>query len=149
MYKTRLYAAPAQAVFVTTPVALIIWELKGKIRYKRGTYWSRTINTRVLLVWSAEELLIAGIMNHMTIWQIKRDKKKYLSDIVFRFILWKLQTSQNIREQIMWRESKKICKYYNICCDYQCAKSSHCQRKKHSVLLITFCILCRNRIRDQ
>lgn len=38
MYNNRLYAAPAQAVFVTTPVALIISELNGKIKYNLGTY---------------------------------------------------------------------------------------------------------------
>lgn len=38
MYNNRLYAAPAQAVLVTTPVALIICELNGKIRYNLGTY---------------------------------------------------------------------------------------------------------------
>jgi hypothetical protein len=50
MYSRRLYAAPAQAVFVTTPVALMISELNGKIRYNLGIYWSRTISTMALLV---------------------------------------------------------------------------------------------------
>ena len=76
IYNRRLYAAPAQAVFVTTPVALIIWELNGKIRYNLGTYWSKTISTRALLVWSAWELLIAGITNHMTICGGKKKGRK-------------------------------------------------------------------------
>lgn len=67
MYNNRLYAAPAQAVFVTTPVAFIICELKGKIRYNLGMYWSRTINARALFLWSVRELLVAGMTNHMTI----------------------------------------------------------------------------------
>lgn len=50
IYNSRLYAAPAQAVLVTNPVALIIWELKGKIRYSLGTYWIRTISAKALLL---------------------------------------------------------------------------------------------------
>jgi len=50
MYNSRLYAAPAHAVFVTTPVAFTISELSGKIRYNRGTYWSKTIRARALLL---------------------------------------------------------------------------------------------------
>jgi hypothetical protein len=49
MYSRRLYAAPAHAVFVTTPVALMISELNGKIKYNLGI-WSRTVSTGALLV---------------------------------------------------------------------------------------------------
>jgi len=50
MYNSRLYAAPAQAVLVTTPVAFTICRLNGKIRYNLGTYWRRTISARALLL---------------------------------------------------------------------------------------------------
>lgn len=50
MYNIKLYAAPAQAVFVTTPVALTNSELKGKIKYNLGIYCKRTIKARALLL---------------------------------------------------------------------------------------------------
>ena len=84
MYNSRLYAAPAQAVLVTTPVALIICELNGKIRYNLGTYWSRTISARALFLWSGWDLLVAGIINQMTICI------NNFNQLCFDFLTWKV-----------------------------------------------------------
>jgi hypothetical protein len=43
MYIRRLKAAPAQAVSKRTPVELMIFDNKGKIRNIRGTYWNTTM----------------------------------------------------------------------------------------------------------
>jgi hypothetical protein len=61
-----LYAAPAQAVLVTTPFAFTILEFKDTMRKTLGMYWINTIIESVLLLRLAVELT-AGIMNQIMI----------------------------------------------------------------------------------
>jgi hypothetical protein len=61
-----LYAAPAQAVLVTTPLAFTILEFKDTMRKTLGMYWINTIIDSVLLVRLAVALT-AGIINQTII----------------------------------------------------------------------------------
>jgi hypothetical protein len=61
-----LYAAPAQAVLVTTPLAFTILEFEDTMRKTLGMYWISTIIESVLLLRLAVELT-AGIMNQIMI----------------------------------------------------------------------------------
>lgn len=72
MKRSRLYAAPAQAVLAIKPVVLIILWFNGKITNKRGMYWKRTIRARVLLEWPVPSDFVAGITYRMTIWSFKQ-----------------------------------------------------------------------------
>ncbi len=65
-YSSKLKAAPAQAVSSSTPVFLTIWDVKGKIRNRRGRYWKKTMKPRMFLVASAVLPTILGVMIHIT-----------------------------------------------------------------------------------
>lgn len=68
-----MYAAPAQAVFATTPFAFTILAFKGKIRNSLGTYWMSTIKARVLFVWALDSFT-AGIIPQTIICRTEETK---------------------------------------------------------------------------
>lgn len=70
MYNIRLYAAPAHAVSVTTPVALTICDDSGKIRKSLGMYWKIMMNRRKFLVFVIVEPLRLGITIQISTWKV-------------------------------------------------------------------------------
>lgn len=80
--RRRLYAAPAHAVFATTPVVFMIRWFNGKMRKIRGMYWIKTNSARVLLAWSALEFLVAGITNQITSCATSQAKQTFVYKIL-------------------------------------------------------------------
>jgi hypothetical protein len=65
-YSSKLQAAPAQAVCISTPVFLTISDIKGNIRNMRGRYWKKTMKPSIFMVATAGERAVLGDMIHIT-----------------------------------------------------------------------------------
>lgn len=65
MKSMRLYAALAQAVSVTTPVALTIWEESGNRRYSLSRYWKMMMKLTTFLELMTVDPLMFGITSQI------------------------------------------------------------------------------------
>lgn len=67
-----MYAAPAHAVSIMTPLAFTISDERGKIRKSLGRYWKMMANLSTFLAFVVVEPSRFGITSHIINWNTER-----------------------------------------------------------------------------